>query len=245
MQRPAPRWPGIGTSLLAVLAILAAGRAMVLMLYLGVAYRHEVDPISQPLSFYEFVDGAADLLGSAVVALAVGTQAVVLGMARAGVRLAGRPAVLFITWTACLLVAAIFPTDDSPQILTVSGWVHQFAGAGIFALLSLAGFAAAPRLAESPAWLPVVGLVRRLSAGAAVLAVVYVVSRLNDWIPGFVSVFGGVDPGGLLQRMALLVHGAVVAVLAVHLLRVSWPAARSRTGPWPADTAASGAAPPC
>jgi hypothetical protein len=142
-------------------------------------------------------------------------------------------------------MAAIFPTDDSPQILTVSGWVHQFAGAGILALLSLAGFAATPRLAENPAWLPVVGLVRRLSAGAAVLAVVYVVSRLNEWIPGVVSVFGGVDPGGLLQRMALLVHGAVVGVLAVHLLRVSWADVRSRTGPWPADTATSAATPPC
>jgi hypothetical protein len=84
--------------------------------------------------------------------------------------------------------------------------------------------------------------VRALSVGAAVLAVVYVVSRLNDWIPGFVSVFGGVDPGGILQRMALVFQGAVVAALAVQLVRVSWPGLR---GPWLPDSAVPSAAPPC
>jgi hypothetical protein len=143
------------------------------------------------------------------------------------------------------VLAAIFPTDDSPRILTFAGWVHQFAGAGILALLSFAGLAAAPRLAENEPWRPVVGLVRALSVAAAALAVVYVVSRLNDWIPGFVSVFGGVDPGGILQRMALVFHGAVVAALAVQLVRVSWPAVRPRAGPWLPDPTAPSAAPPC
>jgi hypothetical protein len=245
MRRSGLRWSVIGTLLLAMLALLAAGRATVIMIYLGVAYRDEVDPISQPLSFYEFVDGGSQLLTSAVVALAVGALAVLFGMARAGVRLAGRPTVLFTTWALCLVLAAIFPTDDSPRILTFAGWVHQFAGAGILALLSFAGFAAAPRLAENEPWRPVVGLVRTLSVAAAALAVVYVVSRLNDWIPGFVSVFGGVDPGGILQRMALVFHGAVVAALAVQLVRVSWPAVRPRAGPWLPDPTAPSAAPPC
>jgi hypothetical protein len=91
-------------------------------------------------------------------------------MARAGVRLADRPTVLFTVWALCLVLAAVFPTDDSPNIETFAGWVHQFAGAGILALLSFAGLAAAPRLAESPPWRPVVGVVRALSVGAAVLA---------------------------------------------------------------------------
>jgi hypothetical protein len=228
----------MGTLLLAIVALLAATRATIIMIYLGVAFRDEVDPISQPLSYYVFVDGGGQLFDSAVVALAVGGLAVLLGMARAGVRVAGSPTVLFTTWALCLVLAAIFPTDDSPRILTFAGWVHQFAGAGILALLSFAGFAAAPRLAESPAWRPVVGLVRALSVGAAVLASAYVVSRLNDWIPGFVAAFGGIDPGGILQRMVLIFHGAVVSALAVQLARVTWPAVRSRAEPWRSDGAA-------
>lgn len=239
MGRSGQRWLSIGTLLLAVVALLAAARATIIMIYLGVAFRDEVDPISQPLSFYVFVDGGGQLFNSAVVALAVGVLAVLLGMARAGVRVAGRPTVLFTTWALCLILAAIFPTDDSPKILTFAGWVHQFAGAGILALLSLAGFAAAPRLAESPAWRPVVWLVRALSVGAALLAVAYVVSRLSDWFPGFVAVFGGIDPGGLLQRLALVFHGAVVAALAVQLARVTWPAVRARAEPWGPDATAT------
>jgi hypothetical protein len=139
--------------------------------------------------------------------------------------MAGRPTVLFAVWALCLVLAAVFPTDDSPQILTFAGWVHQFAGAGILALLSFAGLAAAPRLAESAAWRPVVPTVRLLSIGAAVLAAAYVVGRLDDFVPGL---FGGVDVGGVLQRIVLAFQVAVVTALAVQLVRVSWPAVRSR-----------------
>jgi hypothetical protein len=221
---------GIATLLLAVLALLAAARSTVTMIYLGVTFHAEVDPISVPLSYYVFVDGGEQLFTSAAVALAVGALAVLVGMARSGVRMAGRPTVLFAVWALCLVLAAVFPTDDAPRILTVAGWVHQFAGAGILALLSFAGLAAAPRLAESPAWRPVVPTVRTLSIGAAALAALYVVSRLDDVVPGL---FGAVDVGGVLQRMVLAFHVGVVAALAVQLVRVSWPAAvrRAETAP--------------
>lgn len=238
MQRPGRRWLSIGTLVLAVLALLAAARATIIMIYLGVAFRHEVNPISVPLSYYVFVDGGGQLFTSAAVALAVGMLAVLVGMARAGVRLAGRPTVLFGVWALCLVLSAVFPTDDSPGIETFGGWVHQFAGAGILALLSFAGLAAAPRLAESPSWRPVVSLVRTLSVGAAALAAAYVVTRLTEIVPGFLALFGGVDMGGILQRMVLVFDIAVVTALAVHLVRVSWPEIRSRTDPWRADTTA-------
>jgi hypothetical protein len=108
--------------------------------------------------------------------------------------------------------------------------VHQFAGAGILALLSFAGLAAAARLAEKPAWTPVVSTVRTLSIAAAALAAAYVISRLDDYVPG---VFGPVDVGGILQRMVLAFHVAVLASLAVQLARVSWPAVwrRAATAP--------------
>jgi hypothetical protein len=228
---PHRRWLGVGTLLLAVLALLAASRATFIVIYLNVAFHDEFNPVTTPLSYYVLVDGGSQMFASAAVALAVGVLAVLLGMARAGVRLAGRPTVLFSVWALCLVLSAVFPIDDAPVILTFAGWVHQFAGAGILAFLSFAGLAAAPRLAENPAWRPVVGTVRTLSIGAAVLAAAYIVSRLDDVFPGL---FGDIDIGGFLQRGVLAFDIGVVAALAVHLVRVSWPAVRSRAAA-PAD----------
>src|SRR5918997_1866829 len=146
---------GLATLLLAVIALLALARSTVIMVYLGVTYFHEVDPISVRLSYYAFVEGGEQLFFSAAVALAVGTLAVLVGMARSGVRMAGRPTVLLTVWAVCLVLAAVFPADDSPQVMTFGGWVHQFAGAGILALLSF-----------------------------AVLAAAYLASRLDDVVPG-------------------------------------------------------------
>jgi Protein of unknown function (DUF998) len=143
---PARRWWGVATMVLAVIALLAAARSAFTMVYLGVAFRDEIDPIRTPASYYFYVDGGRGLYTSAAVALAVAALAVLFGMAHAGVRMAGRPTMLFAVWAGCMLLAAIFPTDASPRIETVAGWVHQFAGAGILAMLSFAGLAAAPRL---------------------------------------------------------------------------------------------------
>ena len=225
----ARRWWGIGTLALAVLALLAAARSAITLVYLGVAFRAEVNPFATPVSYYVFAPGGKSLFVSAAVALAVGMLAVLVGMTWAGVRMAGRPTVLFSTWSLCLILAAIFPTDDSPNIETLVGLVHQFAGAGILALLSLAGLAAAPRLAESPAWAPVVRLVRVLSVGAAMLAIAYLLSRAIDFIPGFVVPFGYTDVDGILQRLVFAFDIGVVAALAAHLIRVSWLSLRDRT----------------
>jgi hypothetical protein len=228
------RWLGIGTLVLAVVALLAAARSAVTMIYLGVRWQGEIDVVRTPLSYYVHVEGGEQLFTSAAVALAVGVLAVLLGMARAGARLAGRPTALFAVWALCLVLSAVFPADDSPDILTAAGWVHQFAGAGILALLSLAGFAAAPRLAGSPPWRPVVPVVRALSAGAAVLAGAYVLTRLVQLFPALGALVGGLDVGGILQRLVLTFQVAVVAALAVHLVRVSWPAVAARA-PRPVD----------
>jgi Protein of unknown function (DUF998) len=222
---PGKRWLSVGTLLLAVIALLAAARASITMIYMNLAFHDEFNPVTTPLSYYALADGGSQMFTSAAVALAIGVLAVLLGMARAGVRMAGRPTVLFSVWALCLVLSAVFPIDDAPVIMTFAGWMHQFAGAGILAFLSVAGLAATPRLAEHPAWRPIVGTVRTLSIGAAVLATAYIVSRLDDVFPG---VFGEVDIGGFLQRGVLAFDIAVVAALAVQLVRVSWPAVRSR-----------------
>jgi hypothetical protein len=221
---------GVVSLALAVVALVAAARALSLVVYLAVAFWSDVDPISQPLSMYVFVDGGAQPFDSAALTLAAAMIALLLGMSRAGVRLRGRPAVYGVAWAGCLVVATVFPTDQSPSVETVTGWIHQIAGAGILALLAMGGFALVPRLREAPAWRATAGVVRALTAWTAGLAVAYVVSRLGDWFPDLVDVTLGFDPGGLLQRLALTVDAAVIAALAIHLIRVTWPAVRHNGG---------------
>jgi hypothetical protein len=235
-RRQAKRWWGLATLLLAAGALLAAGRAAVTMIYLSLAYREQLDPITVPASYYVYVDGGRAPFETSSILLALGVFGLLIGMAGTGVRMAGRPTVLFGIWACCMLLAAIFPTDDGPDIRTFDGLVHQFAGAGILALLSFAGLAAAPRLAESPAWRPVVGIVRLLSIGAALLATAYVLSRVVQLSPALVWLTGGVDIGGVLQRMVFAFDIGVVAALAVHLVRVSWSALRTWGDTWAADT---------
>lgn len=223
MRRPGLRL-GLVSLLLAVVALLAAARALFLVVYLAVAYRFDVDPISQPLSMYVFVEGGGEAFDSAAITLAAAMVALLFGMIRAGVRLRGAPAAYFSIWAGCLVLATIFPTDRSIAIETVAGWIHQIAGGGILALLALGGFALAPRLAEAPGWARTAPTVRALSAWTAAIAIVYVVSRLNDWFPELFGWTLGFDPGGILQRLALMVDAAVICVLAVHLIRLTWPA---------------------
>jgi hypothetical protein len=229
------RWWGLGTLLLALLALVAAARCAITMVYLGFHFINQVNPITQPASYYVFVDGGAAQFTTAAVALALGTLAVLFGMVWAGARLAGKPMVLFSVWATCLLLAAVFPTDNSPDVTSFAGWVHQFAGGGILLFLSIAGFTAVRRLAESPAWRPVVPTVRVLSIGAALLAGAYVASRIVQVVPEAMVVFGGVDIGGILQRIAFGFDIAVVSALAVHLVRVSWIRLRDRSDAWSGD----------
>jgi hypothetical protein len=223
--------------LLAAGALLAAGRAAITMVYLSVAYSDQLNPITRPASYYFYVDGGRAPFETSSILLAFGVFGLVIGMAGAGVRMAGRPTVLFGIWACCMLLAAIFPTDDSPDIQTVDGLIHQFAGVGILALLSFAGLAAAPRLAESPAWRPVVGIVRLLSIGAALLASAYILSRLVQISPMLMVLTGGVDIGGILQRMVFAFDLGVIAALAAHLVRVSWKALPTWGETWAADPA--------
>jgi hypothetical protein len=226
-SRPARRWWGVGTLLLAVLALLSAARCVITMIYLGFEFRVELNPIRVPASYYVFIEGGSAPFTSAAIALAVAALAVLAGMTWAGAHMSGRPTVLFGVWSLCLILAAVFPTDNGADITSFSGWVHQFAGAGILLLLSFAGLAAAPRLAETPAWEPIVGIVRVLSIGAGVLTAMYLAFRIVQLAPDAFASIGIVDVGGALQRASMAFQIGVVVALAWHLLRVSLQALRT------------------
>lgn len=227
MQLLGKRWLGKGTLVLAGIALLVAAGATGTVFYLAVAFHGQVDVIAAPLSHYVYVAGGIELVSIASVAFAVGALAVLVGMARTGVRMVGYPTVLFTGWAICLLVAAIFPTDPSPRVETLVGLVHQIAGAGIFALPCFAGLATAARLAERAEWRSLVGAVRALSVGSAALAMAYGVGRLDEVVVGMNDLYGGVEMGGILQRAKLTIDGATLAVLAVNLVRVAGHAVRT------------------
>jgi hypothetical protein len=220
---------GLVSLLLAVVTLVAALRALSLVVYLAIAYRFDVDPISQPLSVYVFVKGGDETFDSAALTLAAAMVTLLLGMRWAGVPLAGKPAVYMSAWAGCLMVVTVFPTDRAPFVETATGWVHQIAGGGVLILLAMGGWALLPRLRAVAQWRRAAGVVRALTAISAGLAVAYVVSRLGDWFPDLVDVTLGVDPGGLLQRLALTVDATVIAALAVHLIRLTWPAVRHQS----------------
>lgn len=236
-SRPARRWWGVGTLLLALLALVCAARCIITMVYLGFEFRAEVNPIRTPASYYVFHEGGSAPFTTAAVALAVGALAVLAGMTWAGADLSGRPTVLFGVWSLCLVLAAMFPTDITAEITSFSGWVHQFAGGGILLLLSFAGLAAAPRLAGSPGWEPVVGIVRLLSIGAGVLTGLYIALRIVQFAPGLFELLGISDVGGALQRASFGFQIGVVTALAWHLMRVSWQMLRAGAAPDPAHAA--------
>lgn len=228
MQRLGERLLGRGALVLAVVALLVTVGATGTVFYLAVAFHREADVVAAPLSHYVYVKGGIQLVSSASVAFVVGALAVLVGMARTGVRMAGYPTVLFTAWSICLLLAAVFPTDPSPRVETAVGFVHQLAGAGIFALPCFVGLAAAARIAERSEWRSVVGVVRALSVSSAVLAMAYGVGRLDEVVPGMNDLYGGVEVGGILQRAKLILDGAIVAVLAVNLVRVTGSATAVR-----------------
>ena len=104
---------GLVSLLLAVTALVAAARALFLVVYMAIAFRLDVDPISQPLSLYVFVEGGGEAFDSAALSLAAAMVALLLGMIRAGVRVRGAPAAYFSAWA--LVERCVEHAPDHPD----------------------------------------------------------------------------------------------------------------------------------
>lgn len=219
------------TAVLSVASIVAMVRSLAAMTYLNIHFRGEVDPFSRAVSYYVFY-GRAEF-ATAVIVLAVGTLTTLLGLRLAGLRLGVRAGSLFGVWCASLTLCAIFPTDNGKSVTSVSGWIHQVAGAALFVSLPLAGLALAKRLVTDVRWGRVAQVVRWMATVAMGLAAAYLATRLPDVFPGLAipGILDGRGVSGLVQRALFGLETLMLMALAVHLLRTTVSAARGRREP--------------
>jgi hypothetical protein len=221
------------TAFLSVASLVAMVRSLVAMTYLNIHFRSEVDPFSRAVSYYVFYGDGREEFASAVIILAAGTLTTLLGLRAAGLRLGARAGVFFGVWCTSLTLCAIFPTDNSKSITSVSGLVHQVAGASLFVSLPLAGLALARRLVTDVRWTRVARVVRRMAMVAMGLAAAYLATRLPDIFPGLAipGILDGRGVSGLVQRALFGLEMLMLMALAVHLLRVTVSTARGRQEP--------------
>jgi hypothetical protein len=221
------------TAILSVVSIVAMVRSLAAMTYLNIHFRTEVDPFSRAVSYYVFYGDGREEFASAVIVLACGTLTTLLGLRAAGLRLGARAGTFFAVWCTSLTLCAIFPTDNSKSITSVSGLIHQVAGASLFVSLPLAGLALARRLVADPHWARVGRVVRRMSMVAMGLAAAYLATRLPDVFPSLAipGILDGRGVSGLVQRALFGLEMLMLMALAVHLLRVTVSTARVRQEP--------------
>jgi hypothetical protein len=219
------------TAILSVVSIVAMVRSLAAMTYLNIQFRAEVDPFSRAVSYYVFY--GREEFATAVMVLAAGTLTTLLGLRMAGLRLGARAGVFFGVWCTSLTLCAVFPTDNSKSVSSVSGWIHQVAGASLFVSLPLAGLALAKRLVTDARWARVGRVVRRMALVAMGLAAAYLATRLPDVFPGLAipGILDGRGVSGLVQRTLFGLETLMLMALAVHLLRTTVSTARGRREP--------------
>ena len=233
------RWLGVFSvlaCLLALMSLVGLVRSLVAMTYLNVRFVHEVNPLSRAVSYYVFTERGAEVFAATLSVLALATLTILLGLAQLRVRIGRAATTLFGVWCLGLVLCAVFPTDNAPQVESVHGLIHQFAGASLFVSLPLAGLALGRSLRGQPEWAATGRGVRRLALGAATLAVAYLLARLPDLLP-WITFPPATDfraYSGLIQRLLFVLELAMLLMLATRLLQVSWTRLRNRPGRVPA-----------
>lgn len=210
------------SGVLALLSIVAIVRSLAAMTYLNIRLAHEVDPASRAVSYYVFYGDGRQVFATSVAVIAVGSAMVLIGMRSAGVRLGIPATAFFVVWCTSLSLVAIFPTDNGKHIASVSGLIHQIAGASLFVSLPLAARSLAKRLAAEVNWARTARVLRAMALAAMVLAAAYLATRLPDLLPGLAlpGILDGRGVSGLVQRALFALELLMLIALAVRLLRV-------------------------
>ena len=119
-------------------ALVAAGVLAVLALHVVAV---DVDPVRRTLSQYALGPWKA-VFDAAVLAVAIGSLAVLAGLVRARlVRLRGAAVALLAVWSACLVVVVAFEKIDWSVGPTPTGYVHRYASLVAFLCLPVAALA--------------------------------------------------------------------------------------------------------
>jgi energy-converting hydrogenase Eha subunit A len=192
-------------------ALVATGVVTVLVLH--VLAIDEVDPVRRTLSQYA-LGPWKPVFDAGVLAVAVGSVAVLVGLARTGLaRVRGTTVALLAVWSACLLVVVAFEKIDWSVGPTPTGYVHRYASLLAFFCLPVAALALGrawrddarwSRFAASTRWLGIASL-----AWLAPILLGFVLRPLTG-IPWWQFV-----PLGLFERGLALTEVAAVVVMGV------------------------------
>ncbi|HEY0579035.1 MAG TPA: DUF998 domain-containing protein [Pseudonocardia sp.] len=209
VERAAAALPTAGLSLLSV------GSLLILLLHV-LPPSNRVDPMTRTISQYA-LESNGWMFDVGVLALAVGSMAVLAGLVRAGVVRAVSGTSLFITfWSASLTVLVIFEKYDfqNGQHTGASGMIHRMASLVAFLSLPLAVLLASrgaarrnPGWRRPAAWTRWAGIV----SCACLSLLIYAIVR------GFVAdvSWWRVFPLGALERLIALSDILAVSVLGV------------------------------
>ncbi|GAA2691766.1 hypothetical protein GCM10010428_68530 [Actinosynnema pretiosum subsp. pretiosum] len=189
------------------LAVAALAVSPFPVVYLHLSSGGTISPVQNTISDYVSVSGGTWLLGFTALALAVGSIALLVGMVRSGLPRRGPVAVLIGLWAAGLAVVAVFPTDPVGAPTSVTGLVHRYAGAVMFASLPIAGWLVSRAFLPSP-------LLRRLSILAGFASGAFMLSHTAVLGAG-----SGLVLLGLFERVLFVVLYALLFTLAAALSR--------------------------
>ncbi|WP_328645635.1 DUF998 domain-containing protein [Amycolatopsis sp. NBC_00348] len=152
------------------LALGGIGLAVAISIDLHLRLSGQVSPIWQTLSEYVYGklggSSAAPLFSAMCLALALGSVALLTGIAKA--RRPGTTAVcaLLGVWSAGLLVCGLVPVDPDGEARSLSGQVHNIAALTAFVALPAAAFVLTRRGRERCPWEPRRTTIRRLATAS-------------------------------------------------------------------------------
>lgn len=192
-----------------------------------------ISPVNRTISEYG-LSGVAWAFNAAVVALALGSLAILVAGARAG--LTGASSIGFalgLAWVAALLVVVVFPKHNWAVGPSTNGQIHRVASLVAFVCLPLAVMLLTRRRAAGTGSAP------RWAFWLAVASLSWFGTLIGAWL---LSPITGVPwyralPIGLVERGLVLCEVAAVVALGVWVVtstrrtRAHLSASRARTAP--------------
>ena len=173
--------------------------SLVPIFYLHVVSAGQLNPVTDVISDYVFVNNGTGWLAATALSLAA-----VSALLAVNLRGVGRSAQWLIgIWSAGLTVSTIFPTDPTGEPTSLSGYVHRYAGAVMFLALPAAGVLIARKF---PALLGV-------AITASISSAAFLVSHVS---------FGGFEARGLTERVLFAsLYVLLFAIAALQVRRTS------------------------
>ncbi|MFB9879356.1 DUF998 domain-containing protein [Planobispora siamensis] len=170
-----------------------------------------LDPLNLTISEYAVLDrgGATEF---AMLSLGVASFALVAGLRTAKAPVGTAAERLMLVWSGALVLIAVVPTTAPGLALDMGAQVHRYVSVLAFVAMPVAGALMVGRFAGDERWRAVARPVEWLSlaGGFGVLAITYVA------LPGDRVLIG------LVERVLLGAEVALVGLLAVRLLQLTW-----------------------